>query len=340
MQMTIARKPIEPDNGIAISAKPGQHRAMNLQLDDVTLFMRVASLGTLSAAARERDVPVSQISRAIDRLEAVCGVALLRRSTHGLSLTDEGDSFLAQARRLLDIQAELQADLTGRLGAPGGWVRVSASAVLAQSLVAPSLPALLDAHPALRIDLQADDRLVDMVRDGIDIAIRTGEPQGDHLVARPIGSLRRGLYASPAYLQRHGTPASVDALARHRLVTSSASPVLNDWIWQDGQGEKPRERVWTAAGAVRADSSAAVLALVQAGAGISRLTDLAAAPLLRRGELVPVLPDVFRSAPIPVHAVMVRERHRLPKLRACVEHWAGWLAGAGQQGDQPAGPAS
>jgi DNA-binding transcriptional LysR family regulator len=202
--------------------------------------------------------------------------------------------------------------------------------VLAQSLIAPSLPGLLDSHPGLRLDIQADDRLVDLVRDGIDIAIRTGTPQGDNLVARPIGTLRRGLYASPDYLRRHGMPAGVDELARHRLVTSSASPVLNDWNWQDGA----HERVLTARGTVRADSSAALLALVLAGAGISRLTDLAAAPLLRRGDLVPVLPEVFRSPPTAVHAVMLRERHRLPKLRACVEHWTAWLA------DQTAGVAS
>ncbi|RZS46647.1 LysR family transcriptional regulator [Sphaerotilus mobilis] len=299
---------------------------MNLQLDDVALFVRVSALGTLSAAARERDVPVSQVSRSVDRLEAACGVLLLRRSTHGLSLTDEGDAFLAQARRLLDVQAELAADLSGRLDAPGGWVRVSVSAVLAQSLIAPSLPSLLDRHPALRLDIGAEDRLVDMVRDGIDVALRTGTPASDTVVARPIGSLRRGLYASPGYLARHGMPASVDALASHRLVTSSAAPALNDWTFQrDG-----REQVWCAAQPdrhlTRVDSSAALLALVLAGVGISRLTDLAALPLLRGGALQPVLPEAFTSAPTPVLAVMLRERHRLPKVRACVDHWADWLA--------------
>ncbi|MDP4299388.1 LysR family transcriptional regulator [Leptothrix discophora] len=298
---------------------------MNLQLDDVALFVRVANLGTLSAAARERDVPVSQVSRAVDRLEAVCGVALLRRSTHGLSLTDEGDAFLAQSRRMLDIQSELQADLSGRLGAPGGWVRVSVSAVLAQTLIAPSLPSLQATWPALRLDIAADDRLIDMVRDGIDVAIRTGAPASDSVVARPIGTLRRGLYASPGYLARCGMPKDLDDLARHRLVTSSASPALNDWTFQrDG-----REQVWTARGDTRVDSSAALVALVQAGAGISRLTDLVATPLVRAGALVPVLPDLFSSAPTPVHAVMLRERHRLPKVRACVDHWAAWLAAHG-----------
>ena len=94
---------------------------LKLQLDDVALFVRVARLGSFSAAARERHTPVSQVTRALARLEAACGARLMHRSTHGLSLTDEGDSFLAQALRLLDIEAELAADLAGRLAGPSGW---------------------------------------------------------------------------------------------------------------------------------------------------------------------------------------------------------------------------
>ena len=135
---------------------------MQLQLDDVALFSRIAELGTLSAAARERDVPVSQVTRALVRLEAACGVRLVHRSTHGLSLTDEGDTFLAYARRLLDTTAELSAELTGKLGGPSGWVRVSMSPILAQMVIAPSLNGLYQRYPQLHIDLAADDRMADM----------------------------------------------------------------------------------------------------------------------------------------------------------------------------------
>ena len=100
---------------------------MQLQLDDIALFTRIAQLGTLSAAARERNVPVSQVTRALTRLEAACGVRLLHRTTHGLSLTDEGDTFLGYARRLLDTTAELDSELTGKISGPSGWVRVSVS---------------------------------------------------------------------------------------------------------------------------------------------------------------------------------------------------------------------
>ncbi|MBK6854632.1 MAG: LysR family transcriptional regulator [Burkholderiales bacterium] len=297
---------------------------MNLQLDDVTLFVRVATLGSLSAAARERNAPVSQISRSLARLETTCGVRLMHRNTHGLSLTDEGDAFLAQARRMLDIGAEMQVELSGKIGAPSGWVRLSVSAVLAQAVIAPGLAGLYERHPGLQLDISADDRIVDMAREGIDVAIRTGTPSSDTVVARQIGVLTRSLYAAPAYLALHGMPASVEDLANHRLVSNSASPALNEWTYTDGR----KTEVYTARGSTRVDNTAALVALVQAGVGISRMVDLVARPLVRSGLLVPVLPDSFASPPVPMYAVMLRERHRLPKVRACIDYWAEWMGTA------------
>lgn len=296
---------------------------MNLQLDDLALFVRVAAQGTLSAVARERNVPVSQISRALARLEAACGARLMHRNTHGLSLTDEGDAVRAQASRMLEIGDELQAELSGKIGAPSGWVRLSVSAVLAQAVIAPGLPGLHERHPGLQLDLHVDDRIVDMAREGIDLAIRTGTPRSDAVVARQIGVLTRGLYAAPAYVARHGLPTHVDELARHRLIANSASPVLNEWAHTEA-GRAPA--TYTARGSTRVDNTAALVALVQAGAGISRIVDRVARPLVRSGQLVPVLPGHFSAAPAPMYAVMLRERHRLPKVRACVDYWAEWMA--------------
>ena len=155
---------------------------MQLQLDDVALFARITELGTLSAVARERNVPVSQVTRALARLEADCGVRLLHRTTHGLSLTDEGDTFLAHARRLLDTRDELASELSGKLAGPGGWVRISASPLVAQVVIAPGLSGLYRRYPQLQLDINADDRLADMARDGIDIAIRSGSPDRKSVV--------------------------------------------------------------------------------------------------------------------------------------------------------------
>lgn len=295
---------------------------MQLQLDDVALFTRIAELGTLSAAARERNVPVSQVTRALARLEACCGVRLLHRTTHGLSLTDEGDTFLVHARRLLDTTAELSSELSGKLSGPSGWVRLSVSPVMAQAVIAPSLNDLYRRHPQLHVEINADDRIADMARDGIDIAIRTGSPSSETLVARQIGNYSRLLYAAPSYLAAFGAPQHPDELAQHRLIGNSANPLLNRWPLT--AGGKTTELV--VQGHTRTDNSAVVMTLAQQGVGIARLMDLLAQPLVARGELVPVLRDHFPGTRVPIYAVMLQERHRLPKIRACIDYWAEWLA--------------
>lgn len=297
---------------------------MNLQLDDVALFLRIVELGSLSAAARERVVPVSQVTRALARLETTCGTRLLHRTTHALSLTDEGDTFLQHARRMLDARDDLHGELGGRRDGPRGWVRLAVSPVIAQALIAPSLPALYDQHPLLHLDVRADDRLVDMARDGIDLAIRTGATGGENLVARPLGLLTRSLYAAPSYLQRHGRPRHMADLAQHRLLANMASPALNRWAW--GDAERPAQ--WAVEGHTRTDNTAVLYALVLAGVGIGRIVDLVAAPACARGELEKVLAHDSVEAPVTMLAMTLPERQRLPKVRACIDYWAAWIADA------------
>ncbi len=296
---------------------------MQLQLDDVALFTRIAELGTLSAAARERDVPVSQVTRSLARLEAACGVRLLHRTTHGLSLTDEGDTFLSYGRRLLDTTAELDSELSGKISGPSGWVRVTASPLMAECVLAPSLPGLYQRHPQLHLDISADDRIADMARDGFDIAIRSGAPNSDTVVARQIGAFGRTVCASPEYLRTHGTPTHPRELEHHRLLANSVSPTLNRWAWSDPQNQTKAELQVN--GHTRTDNTALVASLVLNGLGIARIHDLSALPLIRQGRLVPVLQEYFANPQVPIYAVMLQERHRLPKIRACIDYWAEWL---------------
>ena len=308
---------------------------MQLQLDDVALFSRIAELGTLSAAARERDVPVSQVTRSLARLEAACGVRLLHRTTHGLSLTDEGDTMLAYGRRLLDTTTELSSELSGKLSGPSGWVRISTSPLLADCVIAPSLSGLYQRYPQLHLDINAEDRMVDMARDGIDIAIRSGSANSETLVARQIGEHGRTLCAAPAYLKAFGTPTSAQDLQHHRLIASSASPSLNRWTLADKDGPADLQ----VHGHTRTDNTSLLLSLVLHGVGIARLNDLYAMPLVREGRLVPLLQDYFASPRVPIFAVMLQERHRLPKIRACIDYWAEWVAAMTRSLEHPA-PAS
>lgn len=298
-----------------------------LNLADLALFGRIVATGSLSAAARERQAPTSQVTRALARLEAACGARLLHRSTHALSLTPEGKTVLRHAQALLQTAAELQGALgsaSGRAGAATGWVRIAVSAVVAQAIVVPSLPDLYDRHPGLRLDIAADDHVVDLVRDGIDIALRTGDPGSEGFVARAMGTLTRSLYASPTYVQRHGLPREVDDLAHHRLLTNTATAALNRWRFEPGDGQPGRELV--ADGHTRTDNTAVLVGLAVAGVGIARIADRWARPLVKGGALVPVLPGQTSATPATLNAVMLPGRQRLPKVRAVLDHLQAWMA--------------
>ncbi|MCC2675613.1 MAG: transcriptional regulator, LysR family [Ramlibacter sp.] len=293
----------------------------NLQFDEMALYARVAELGSLSAVARERDVPVSQVSRTLSRLEKACGARLMHRSTHGLSLTDEGRTFLEYSRRALVTMEELEGEFAARSGEPAGVVRIASSTVVAQYQLVPGLPGLAQRHPRLQVELEVGDRLADMVRDGIDIAIRAMHDLPDSVVARRIGTLGRALYAAPAYARARGLPQRPDELAAHGLVTNSGVPSLNEWPFLvDGEP-------WTfpAQGQWRANDTNMAAAMVLQGLGIGRLTTLIGDGLVRQGLLVPVLAEFVDLRPVPVHAVTTGARHRLPKIKACLDYWTEWF---------------
>lgn len=296
-------------------------RTAQLTLDDFALFARVAELRNLSAVAREREVPPSQVSRALARIEAACGATLVHRTTHGLSLTEEGEALALRGAQLLAVVAQIDAALDDRRAEPSGLVRVATSAVIGRFLL-PALGPLLDAHPRLRVELQADDRIVDMAKEGIDVAVRTGTPTSEGLVAREIGTHDRRLYAAPAYLARHGTPRHPDELANHRLVASSANPALNRWPFVV-DGERRELKV---AGTLRTDNTAVALEMALEGLGIARLHATFADRHVAQGRLVPLLDQHLERIRNPIYAVMLPGRQRLPKVRAVVDALAAWFA--------------
>ena len=293
-----------------------------LAFDDMQLFARVAEMGTLSAVARERDVPVSQVSRSLARIEKVCGARLVLRSTHGLSLTPEGQTFLAYSRRVLGTVDELEGEFAASTAEVSGVVRVAASTVVAQYQLVPSLGQLAQRHPKLRVELDVGDRLVDMARDGIDLAIRTSTSLPDSVVARRIGALGRALYAAPSYVARHGLPKDPDQLAGHRLVTNNAVTLLNQWPFRVGG----KTVTFAAQGHWRSNDTNMAATMVLQGLGIGRLATLVGDDLVRQKLLVPVLPSFVDLQPVPMYAVTIGGRHRLPKIRACIEHWSQWFA--------------
>jgi DNA-binding transcriptional LysR family regulator len=292
-----------------------------LAFDDLKLFARVAALGTLSAVARERDVPVSQVSRSLARIERICSARLIHRSTHGLALTAEGETFLDYCHRLTDTLEALEGEFAAKAREVRGRVRVAASTVVAQYMLLPSLAGLSERHPQLRVELEVSDLLADMARDAIDIAIRTSTSLPETVVARQIGSLGRALYAAPEYVERAGLPAHPDELRRHRLIANSAATQLNHWPFAvNGNAIK-----LVAEGHWRTNDTGMAANMVLQGLGIGRLATLVGDALVAQQLLVPVLAECTDLRPVTVYAVTAGARHRLPKIKACIDYWAEWF---------------
>lgn len=290
----------------------------NLNLDDFALFIEVAAAQSLSKVARARGVAASHISRHFARIEAECNLRLAHRTTHSLSLTDDGEVFLEYAQRIAQEHNQLLGSLTTRAQAVNGTVHISVSQLFAQYVVIPRLAQLRDQQPKLCIDLHIDDRLVNMAHEGIDIAVRAGAAPIDTVIARHLGQHGRALYAAPGYLKKHGTPRTPSDLPAHSLITNTAVAIHNRWEFSV-KNETIQQVV---RGQLRVNSSAAVVSLTLAGAGIGRINDVVGHRLVEQGLLRPVLSRYCLAKQYPVYAAILAERHRAPKIRATVDFLA------------------
>ncbi|HJV68958.1 LysR family transcriptional regulator [Ideonella sp.] len=286
--------------------------------DDIGWLIRSIELGSMSAAAQERNTAVSQVTRAIDRLEAGYGVRLLRRSTHGLSLTPEGAAVVAHGRDVLARLAELSHIVAGGRKAVAGPVRVAASAAIADELVVPALPMLQARHPALHVELIAEDRIADLPTEGIDVALRTAVGPSESVVARRLGEFRRALYASPAYLAARGAPATPEDLPRHTVITHTGLGQFNRWRFRV-EGKLIDTLV---SGGPAANSTWLIQRMIRAGMGIGLVSMPLAARMVDAGELVEVLAPYRDTTRHTIYAVVLPERQRTPRIRAVVDFLA------------------
>lgn len=287
-----------------------------LCLDDFSLFIEIAAAGSLSTVARARNVVPSRISRALARIEAECALRLVHRSTHGLSLTDDGALFLDHARRVVEAQRQLQDELGDRSRSVSGRVCIGVGQLLAEHVLIPQLARLRTMHPRLSVDLHIDDRVASLATERIDIAVRAGVPPADTMIVRPLGTHGRALYAAPAYLDTHGTPRTPTDLDDHTLISNLAAPQHNRWAFLIDGEALTRE----VEGQIRANSSSAVVSLALAGAGIARLNDVLARALVAQGRLRPVLAGHVVPGEHAIYAAILAERDRAPKIRATMDY--------------------
>lgn len=279
---------------------------------DLRWLVRSLELKSFSAAAREMDVAVSVVSRGVDRLEAGFGISLLRRSTHGLSATPEGAELVQGARDVLGRLDEMAASFDRRRHHVAGVVRLASSQEICEQLVVPQLATLRERYPALRIELVADDRVVDLVTDGIDVALRTTLGRSEAVVARELGSFDRRLYASPDYLNRHGSPAEPADLHQHQTVTHTAQGPHVTWVFR--QAGRKLEVAVTSQLAV--SSSALLHRALVAGAGIGMLSRPLAAADEREGKLVEVLKPFAPRTAYTMYVVSLPNRRNASRVQA------------------------
>jgi len=286
---------------------------------EMAAFVRVVDAKGFSAAAPALGLTPSAVSKLVTRLEARLGVRLLQRTTRAIHLTEEGEAFYEQARRIVGDIAALESRITDGSGTPRGVLRVTTSLALATHQLAPVLSEFLARYPLVQVALLPTDRVVDMVEEGIDVAIRIGKLADTSFMARRVGEDKRVICAAPAYLARHGTPRRPEELLRHNCIVARERAYLNRWAFRlDGQ-EGGEIREIEVSGRLAVDEGDAQLQLALQGIGIVRLTRLTVAQAVRAGRLVSLLPEFSAEQPVPINAVYPHRRHLPPRVPVFVD---------------------
>lgn len=274
---------------------------MKTTLDELQAFARVVDSGSISAAAEQLGQTASGVSRALGRLEDKLEVTLLRRTTRRLELTEEGQAFLAQARKILEAVEQAEEQMKVRRQQPAGRLRVNAASPFMLHVVVPLIGGFRERYPQIQLELHSSERIIDLLEQRTDVAIRIGALRDSSLHARPLGSNRLRVLASPAYLQAHGTPGTVGELASHSLLGFTQPDSLNQWPLRHPLGD-----ALAISPGLSASSGETLRQLALAGAGIVCLADFMTRADRARGELVQILAPHTVEVRQPIHAVYYR----------------------------------
>jgi DNA-binding transcriptional LysR family regulator len=291
------------------------------RLDEIRAFAAVAEARSFTQGARKLGVSGAQVSKLVARLENRLGQRLLNRTTRDVSLTDTGQAYLERARDLLERFDALETSVRDQSG-PSGTLRVSAPVSFGANQLTPALLDFAQACTAVSLDVSYSDRIVNLVEEGFDVAVRIGQLSDSSLVARRLAAVRLVTCASPDYLARAGTPQVLEDLARHEAILDGN--LRDAALWRFGPDGDVREvRV---RGRLRFSGAEPCVAAAVAGFGITRTPAFAAAGQLRAGRLVPILCN-FEPELIHVYAVYPHARHLAAKVRAFVDFLARRYAG-------------
>jgi DNA-binding transcriptional LysR family regulator len=289
----------------------------------ITAFSRVVEAGSFAGAAQRLGVSVSSVSRLVADLEAHLGARLLNRTTRRISLTEAGRAFHERSIQLLADLEEAEASASAGAVVPRGTLRLSCAVSFGTEHVAPAIAQFMGKYPTLKVEVELSDRIVDLVDEGFDAAVRIGAVRGQNLVARRVGSTRLVCCASPAYLRAHGEPRTPEDLARHACLLYQHAPQRDTWPFVDKHGAERRVRV---SGPAYANNGAFLSALARDGVGIAYEPDFIVGEDVRAGRLVPIL-RAYTGAIGAISVVYASRRHLSAKVRAFADFLAQHFAG-------------
>jgi DNA-binding transcriptional LysR family regulator len=284
------------------------------RLESMSLVVTAVEEGSLSAAARRLNLPLATVSRKIAQLETHLRSRLLNRSTRQLTLTDAGQSYVAACRRILDEVSEAERAASGEYRAPKGDLTITAPIVFGRLHVLPITNAFLKSYPEINIRLVLADRVVNLLEDHIDLAVRIGELPDSSLFASRVGSIRHVVCASPAYLAERGVPKHPDDLRKHSCVTFEGLTAADGWRFRTDKSEQAvpvRSRLFV-------NTAEAAIDAAIAGVGITRALSYQVANAIETGSLRVVL-EAFEPPPWPVNLVYAGSRLLPLKLRAFLD---------------------
>jgi DNA-binding transcriptional LysR family regulator len=281
---------------------------------EMKVFAAVVEAGSFTGATRTLDMSKAAVSRYVADLEERLGVRLLHRTTRKLSPTTEGEIFYARCRELLDNLDEAEAEITSRSGEASGLLKVNVPVTFGLMHLAPLWPAFLARHPKLDLDITLSDRVVDLVEDGFDLAVRIGQLPASSLISRKLASTRMVLCASPGYLARRGEPARPDELLQHDVISYSLFSSGENWRFTGPEGEVSVKVVPR----VRTNSGDTCRAAALQDYGIVLQPTFIVGADLAQGSLREIMPD-YRSIELGVYAVYPSRKFVSPKVRLLID---------------------
>lgn len=284
----------------------------------MAVFAKVVESGSLSAAARTLGVSLASVSRQLAALEEKLGARLLSRTTRRLSLTEGGRAYYARCKRILGDVEEAEAEVSQFQASPSGRIVVSASMLFGSTFLAPVLSGFLDRYPRVSLELPLTDRFVNLVEEGIDVAVRVGGLADSSLVARRIGVFRRVVCAAPRYLKQHGVPREPADVARHDCLIFSMLAEADRWRFSSAG----RDLGIPVTGRLRSNNQEVLLRAALDSAGIMLAPSWLVRDQVAKGRLRVVLQE-FEPEPTPIHILYPHARLLSAKVRALIDYLAG-----------------